>query len=41
MELKLKKKTILKQYSPTHELSNFDVRGCVGDLTSTRDEAFQ
>jgi len=34
-------RTILKQYSLTHELSNLGVRGCVGDPTSTINESFQ
>ena len=33
--------TTLKQYSPMHKLSSLGVRGCVGDPTSTKDEAFQ
>ena len=33
--------TTLKQYSPAHELSSLGMRECVGDPTSTRDEAFQ
>jgi len=31
-------RTTLKQYTLTHELNSLSVRGCVADLTLTRDK---
>jgi len=33
-------RTILKQYSLTHELSSLDMRDCVRDLILTKDKIF-